>query len=135
MQSWRHSAAQMSSSRLAADCHSNYIMPIADTQVNGHVRVTRERTSAAVKCSYLSAALDAHMLQRAMQCAEGLSQVRKFLQTHITPMTDTQVHGHLSIFAGHPSTAEKFSYLSAALDAHMLQRAMMCAVGLMKVCS
>ena len=83
MQSWRHSAAQMSSSRLAADSHSNHIMPMADTQVNGHMRVTPERTSAAVNCSYLSAALDAHMLQRAMQCAEGLLKVCSYKNIQI----------------------------------------------------
>lgn len=111
MQSWRHSAAQISSSRLAADSHSNHIMPTADTQINGHMRVTPEHTSAAVKCSYLSAALDAHMLQRALRCAEGLSQVSMFPQTLITSATDTQVPGHMSIFAGHTSTAEKCSFL------------------------
>ncbi len=75
MQCWRHRAAQKSEGRLAAACHCTHIAPTADTQLHGHFSSTSGRTAAAVKWSYLSAAVDVHMLQRAMQCAQGLSKV------------------------------------------------------------
>ena len=75
MQCWRHRAAQKSEGRLAAACHCTYVTPTADTQLHGRFSCTPGHIAAAVKWSFLSAAVDVHMLQRAMQCAQGLSKV------------------------------------------------------------
>lgn len=75
LQEWRWKASHRSDSRLAATSHSSHVSPLADTQFHGHMRLQPGRISAAARCSYLAAALDARMLQRALQCAQGLSKV------------------------------------------------------------
>ena len=104
MQSWRYQAAQKSEARLTAASHCTHITPRAATLLHGHFSAAPGRVSAAVNCSHMSAALDVHMLQRAMQCAQGLSKVflwkNVMQQTKPAPMTQ-----YCLIISGVPAAA------------------------------